>query len=100
MGTELLLYPFVGGELAQTLGDLSVVLHREKPQVAIPLAKHVVVCLPYLFRGGLEGGESVGEARSRKFPDNAIEMARAVVESVHLYCVGVDLVVPREHFLV
>ena len=31
MGTELLLYPFVGGELAQGLGDLPAVLDREEP---------------------------------------------------------------------
>ena len=55
MGTELLLYPFVGGELAQALGDLPAVFNREEPQVAIPLAQHAVVCLRYLLGGGSEG---------------------------------------------
>ena len=31
VGTELLLYPFVGGELAQALGDLPAVFDREEP---------------------------------------------------------------------
>ena len=52
MGTELLLDPFVGGELAQALGDLPTVFNRKEPQVAVPLAEHEVVCLPYLFCGG------------------------------------------------
>ena len=31
MGTELLLNPFVGGELAQALGDLPAVFNRVEP---------------------------------------------------------------------
>ena len=57
---ELLLNPLVGGELAQVLGDLPAVLDREEPQVAVPLAEHVVVCLSDVFRRGSEGGEGVG----------------------------------------
>ena len=31
VGAELLLNPLIGGELAQTLGDLSAVLDRKEP---------------------------------------------------------------------
>ena len=31
VGPELLLYPFIGGELTQALGDLPAVLDREEP---------------------------------------------------------------------
>ena len=99
MGTELLLYPFVGGELAQALGNLPEVFDHKKPQEAIFLAEHEVLCLPYLLRGGSEGGDDVGKAGSCEFPDDAIEMAKAVAEGGHLYHVGVDLIVPRRHFL-
>ena len=98
VGMELLLYPFVGGELAQALGDVPVVLDREESQVAVPLVQHEVVCLPYLFWGGSEGGEGIGEAGSSEFPDYAIEMAWVVVEGGHLCCMGVDLRIPERHF--
>ena len=97
VGTELLLYPFVGGELVQALGDLPAVFDREEPQVAVPLAEYEVVCLPYLLRGGSEGGEGVGKAGSSEFPDNAIEVANGVTEGGHVCRMGVDLGFPRRH---
>ena len=97
VGTELLLYPLVGGELAQALGDLPAVLDREEPQVAVLLAQHEVVCLSYLFGGGSEGGEGVGKARAGEFPDNAVEVAILVSDGSHLGCMGVDLGIPRRH---
>ena len=100
MGTELLLNPFVGGELAQTLGDLPTVFNREEPQVAIPLAQHEVVCLPYLLGGGSEGGEGVGKARAGEFPDDAVEVAILVVDGGHLGCMGVDFFIPARHVVV
>ena len=96
--TELLLYPFVGRELAQALGDLPAVFDCKEPHVTVPLAEHEVVCLPYLFGGGSEEGEGVGEAGSSKFPDDAIEMAQVVVEGGHLCRVDIVYVVPRQHF--
>ena len=74
-GSQLLLYPLVGGELAQILGDLSAVFNCEEPQVAIPFAEHVVVGLPALFRAESEWEEGVGEAGARQFHDNAVEEA-------------------------
>ena len=97
MGTELLLYPLVGGELAQALGDLPAVFDREEPQVTVPLAEHEVVCLPYLLRGGSEGGEGVGKARAGEFPDYAIKVAILVADGGHLGCVLVDLSIPGRH---
>ena len=97
VGPELLLDPFVGGELAQALGDLPAVLDREKPQVAGPLAEHEVVCLPDLFRGGSEGGEGVGVARACEFPDYAIEVAWVGADGGHLSGVVVDFIVPGSH---
>ena len=97
MGAQLLLYPLVGGELAQALGDLPVVLDCEEPLVAIPLAEHEVVCLPDLFGGGSEGGEGVGKARAGEFPDNAVEVAILVADDGHLGCMGVDLSIPERH---
>ena len=82
--TELLLYPFIGGELAQAFGDLPAVLDREEPQVTVPLAQHEVVGLPYLFWGGSEGGEGVGKARAGEFPDNAVEVAILVAMAATL----------------
>ena len=98
VGTQLLLYPLVGGELPQALGDLPTVFNREEPQVAIPLAEHEVVCLPYLFGGGSEGGEGVGKAGSGEFPYNTIEVAIAVAEGGHLCRMGVDFGFLRQHF--
>ena len=100
MGTELLLDPFVGGELAQALGDLPAVFDREEPQVAVPLAQHEVVCLAYLFGGGSEGGESVGKARAGEFPDDAVEVAILVADGGHLGCMVVDLSIPGRHVVV
>ena len=97
MGPKLLLNPFVGGELAQALGDLPAVLDHEEPQVAIPLAKHEVVCLPDLFRGGSEGGEGVGVARAREFPDYAIKVSWVGADGGHLGGVVVDFIVPGRH---
>ena len=97
MGPELLLDPFVGGELAQALGDLPVVFDREEPQLAVPLAEHEVVCLPDLFGGGSEGGEGVGVARAGEFPDYAIEVAWVGADGGHLGGVVVDLLVPGSH---
>ena len=100
MGTKLLLYPFVGGELAQALGDLPAVLDREESQVTVPLTQHEVVCLPYLFWGGSEWGEGIGKAWSSEFPDNAMEVANGVVEGCHLCRMGVDLGFTRRHVVV
>ena len=100
VGTELLLYPFIGGELAQALGALPAVFDREEPQVTVPLAQHKVVCLPYLFWGGSEGGEGVGKARVGEFPDNAVEAAFVVADGGHLGRMGVDLIVPGRHVVV
>ena len=97
MGPKRLLDPCVGGELAQALGDLPAVFNREEPQVAVPLAQQEVVCLPYLLRGGSEGGKGVGKARAGEFPDNAVEVAILVADGGHLGCVVVDLSVPRRH---
>ena len=97
MGSQLLLYPLVGGELAQALGDLPAVLDREEPQVAVLLAEHEVVCLPYLFGGGSEGGEGIGEAGVRDFADNAVEVACVGSDFGHLGHVDVDLSIPRRH---
>ena len=100
VGPELLLYPFVDGELDQALGDLPAVFDREEPQVAIPLAQHQVVCLPYLFGGGSEGGEGVGKARAGEFPDNAVDAAFVVADGGHLGRMGVDFSIPRRHVVV
>ena len=97
MGTELLLYPLIGRELAQALGDLPAVFNRKEPQVAVPLAEHEVDCLPYLFEGGSEGGEGVGEAGVSEFPDDAVEVAWAGSDGSHLGRMGVDLGFPRRH---
>ena len=95
--TELLLYPFLGGELAQALGDFPAVFDREETQVAVPLAQHEVVCLPYLFWEGSDGGEGVGKARAGDFPENAIEVAFVVGDGSHLGCMGVYLSIPGRH---
>ena len=95
VGPELLLYPFIGGELAQALGDLPAVLDREEPQVTVPWAQHEVVGLPDLFGGGSEGGEGVGKARADEFPGNNIEVAMLVADGGHLGGMGVDLGFPR-----
>ena len=95
MGPELLLDPFGGGELAQALADLPAEFHREEPQVAVPLAKHEVVCLPDLLWRGSEGGEGVGKARAGEFPDNAVEAAFVVADGGHLGRMGVDFGIPR-----
>ena len=58
VGMELLLYPFVGGELAQALGDLPAVLDREEPQVAIPLAEQEVVRLRICFGEAQRGARA------------------------------------------
>ena len=42
---------------------MSAVLDRKQAKVAVALLEHEVVCLPYLFGGGLEGEPGVGEAR-------------------------------------
>ena len=97
VGPKLLLYPFVGGELAQALGDLPAVLDREEPQVTVPLAEHEVVCPPDLFGGGSEGGEGVGVARAREFPDYAIEVAWVGADGGHLGGMVVDFIVPGSH---
>ena len=97
VGTELLLYPCVGGELSQALGDLPAVFDREEPQVTVPLAQHKVVCLPYLLGGGSERGEGVGKARAGEFPDNAIEVAIFVADGGHLGHMGIDFGFPRRH---
>ena len=91
----MLLNPFVGGELAQALGDLPAVLDREEPQVAIPLVEHEVVCLPDLFGGSSEGGEGVGEAGACEFPDDAVEVAWVGLDGGHLGRMGVNHSVPR-----
>ena len=100
MGTELLLVPFLCGELAQALGDLPAVFDREEPQVTVPLALHEVVCLPYLLWGGSEGGEGVGKTRAGEFPDDAVEVAILVADGGHLGCMVVDFSVPRRHVVV
>ena len=98
VGMQLLLYPLVGGELAQVLGNLLAVFNHEEPQVAILLAEHELVCLPYLFGGGSEGGEGVGEAVAREFPDDAVEVAWVGSDGSHLSRMGVNLSIPRRHF--
>ena len=100
MGPELLLNPFVGGELAQVLGNLPAVLDREEPLVAIPLANHEVVCLSDLFRRGSKGGEGGGVARTGEFPDCAIEVAWVGADGGHVGSVVVDFIIPGRHFWV
>ena len=97
MGPELVFHLFVGGELTQALGNLSAVLDREEPQVTTSWAKHEVVCLPYLFVGGSEGGEDVGKARAGELPDNAVEVALLASDGGHLGCVDVDFGIPGQH---
>ena len=100
MGPVLLLNPFVGGELAQALGDLPVLLDCEDPQVAVPLAQREVVCLSDLFRRCSEGGEGVDVARAGEFPDYAIEVAMVVADDGHLGGVVVNFIIPESHFWV
>ena len=99
VGPQLLLNPFVGGEVAQALEDLPVVLDHEEPQVAIPLAEHEVVCLPDLFWRGSEGGEGVGVARASEFPNYAIKVAWVGADGSHLGSVVVDFIFPGGHFV-
>ena len=94
VGLQLLFYPLVGGKLVQTLRDLSAVFNCEEPQVAVPLAQPLEVCLHYFFRGGSEGGEGVGEAWAREFPDDAVEVAWAGSDGGHLGRKGIDLCIP------
>ena len=98
VGSQLLLNPLVGGELAQTLGDLSAVLDHEEPQVGIPWAEYEVVHLPDLFRGGSEWEEGVGKARAGDFPDDAVEVAWVGADGGHLCRLGVDFVILGQHF--
>ena len=97
MCPQLLLDPFVGGELAQALGYLPALLNYEEPQVAISLAKHKVIGLPNLFRRGSEGGECVDIARAGEFPDYAVEVVWVCMDGGHLEGVVVDLILPRRH---
>ena len=64
------------------------------------MAQHEVVCLPYLFWGGSEGGEGVGKAMAGEFPDNAIEAAFMVADGGHLGRMGIDLSIPGRHVVV
>ena len=96
MGTELLLNPLVGRELAQALGDLPVLFDREEPQAAVSWAEHEVVRLPYLLWGGSEWGDGVGKARPGKFLEYAVEAAFVVADGGHLDCMGVDFGIPED----
>ena len=60
---ELLLDMGEGGLLPQTCCDLSAVLNRKQPKVAVALLKHEVVCLPDLLRGGLEWEPGIDKDR-------------------------------------
>ena len=51
------------GVLPQAGCDLSAVFDCKQAEVAVALLDHEVVCLPYLFGGGLEGEPGVCEAR-------------------------------------
>ena len=57
-----------------------------------------MVCLPYLLRGGSEGGEGVGVTRAGEIPDYAIEVAWVGADGGHLGGMVVDLIVPGSHF--
>ena len=97
MGAQLLLNPLVGGELTQILGNLSAVFDHEASQVAVPGAKHEVVCLPELLGGGSEWEVGVGKAGAREFRDNAFEVAWVGSDGGHLGRMGIDLGFPRGH---
>ena len=60
---ELLLDMMEGGVLSQTGCDLSAVFNRKQAKIAVTLLEHEVVCVPYLFRGGMEREPGVGKAR-------------------------------------
>ena len=50
---ELLLHTKEGGVLPQAGSDLSAVFDRKQVKVAVALSEHEVVCLSYLFWGGM-----------------------------------------------
>ena len=59
---ELLLNAGVGGVLPQAGCNLSAVLDRKQVKVAVALLENEVVCLPYLFSGGMERKPGIRKA--------------------------------------